>query len=65
MLRLTPARRALLADKFPDLANLFAGGFVVGQSVGGSGGSVLVLVLGLVLWAVFMGFALLIAEDER
>ena len=48
MLRLTKTQRAIVADKFPDLANLFAGGFVIGPFLGARAPSSWLFVVGLV-----------------
>ena len=58
MLRLKPRQRELLADKLPDLANVSAGLFVLGQFVGQQPLSPLLLVTGLVMWAVLIVAAL-------
>ena len=62
MLRLSSAQRTLLVEKLPHLANLFAGGFVVGQSLGSAPFSGWLFAIGFMMWLALMGVALVIAE---
>jgi len=65
MLRLDSGQRAVLADKLADLANLFAGGFVIGQYLSGGPVSIALVVFGLATWLVVLGLALMAARGER
>ena len=65
MLRLTPRQREVLADKLPDLANVGAALFVLGQFVGQQPFSPLLLVTGLAMWAVLIAVALNIAGGTQ
>jgi len=65
MLRLTERRRAVLAEKFGDLANLAFAALVFGQAVGQDRFSLGVGVAGLTMWAVFMGATFLLSGDSR
>ena len=58
MLRLKPRQREVLADKLPDLANVGAALFVLGQFVGQEPLSPRLLLGGMVLWAVLLILAL-------
>lgn len=60
MLVLKRAQRAMFADKLPDAANLAMGALVFGQFLG-DGFSSRIAVLGLALWAFFMGWAAVMA----
>ena len=51
MVRLSGSQRALLADKLADLANLFAGGFVIGPFLSQGPSSAWLAVIGLGTWA--------------
>ena len=64
MLRLKSRQRAVIVDKLPDLANLVAGVFVLGQFVGEEPASVWYVIVGLALWAGLAGVTLLIAGEE-
>ena len=65
MLRLDPQQRAVLAEKLADLANLFAGGFVIGQYLSDGPASIALVVFGLSMWIVVMALALVAAGGER
>jgi len=60
MLRLTSEQRALLADKFAELANLAVAALVFGQALGSSEWSIMVAVLGVTLWALLTGIAIVL-----
>lgn len=57
-------RRALLVDKISDAANLAVGGLVFGQSLSDRLFSPLLAALGLALWVLLIGCAIVLAEDE-
>ena len=65
MVRLTERRRAILAEKFGDLANLAFAALVFGQAVGQDGFSFGVGLAGLAMWAVFMAATFLLSGDNR
>jgi len=65
MLRLTERRRAILAEKFGDLANYAVAALVFGQAVGQDSFSFGVGVAGMAAWAIFMGAAYLLAGGSR
>jgi hypothetical protein len=62
MLRLGGAQRRVLSEKLPDLANLFAGGLVVGQFLSGEPVSIGLVLLGIAMWIGLIWAALLFAE---
>ena len=64
MLRLTRRRRALLAEKVTDVANLITAAIVIGYALGESDVSWPVVIAALAFWAALLGFALWIAEDK-
>ncbi|MBI4887997.1 MAG: hypothetical protein HY824_12960 [Acidobacteria bacterium] len=64
MLRLTPRRRAVLADKVPDVTNIIAGALVIGFLVGEPRAPGTLLLAVLALWGAVLVFALMIAEDR-
>lgn len=64
MLRLTPRRRAVLADKVPDIANIVAGAAVIGFAFGEPDASWPVVIAAAAMWAGALVFALVIAEDN-
>ena len=64
MLRFKPRQRAVIVQKLPDLANLIAGVFVLGQFVGEEPASVWRVIVGLALWAGLAGVTLVIAGGE-
>jgi len=65
MVRLTERRRAVLAEKFGDLANLAFAALVFGQAVSQDRFSFGVGLAGLAMWAVFMGATYLLSGDGR
>ena len=65
MVRLTERRRAFLAEKFGDLANLAVAAFLFGQAVGQDGFSVPMGVTGIVTWAVFTAIAFAMSGEGR
>ena len=65
MVRLTERRRAILAEKFGDLANLAFAALVFGQAVGQGGFSLEVGVAGMVTWVVFMVATFLLAGGNQ
>ena len=64
MLRLTKQRRAILAEKFGDLANLAVGALVFGQAVGQDTFS-LGAAAGVAVWAVFTGLTYALVGGGR
>lgn len=64
MLRLTTRRRAVLADKVPDVVNLVTGAIVIGFFVGEPKASWTVLAGAIALWIATVVFALIIAENK-
>ena len=64
MLRLSPRRRAVLAEKMADVANLITAAIVIGYALGESDVSWPVVIAALAFWAALLGFALWIAEDK-
>ena len=62
MVRLSRNQCAVLADKLADLANLFAGGFVIGPFLGEGPVSTLLIVVGFGTWAVITAVSLAIME---
>jgi hypothetical protein len=65
MLRFTQRRRAILAEKFGDLANLSFAALILGQAVSQARFSLSVGVAGLGMWVVFMGAAYLLSVEDR
>ena len=65
MLVLKQEQRALLADKLADAANLAMGALVFGQSLGETGSSLLLGVVGLGLWVLFLGWAIVLAVGDE
>jgi hypothetical protein len=65
MLRLTRERRAFVADKVGDTANLAVGALVFGQAVGQRGFSAPIAVAGFVIWLVVMLSAYLVKGDQQ
>ena len=55
----------MIVEKLPDLANIIAGVFVVGQFVGEQPVSLWLVTTGLAIWAGLAGVTLLIAGGER
>ena len=64
MLRLTPRRRAVLADKVPDVINLVTGAVVIGFLVGEPSVSRAVLAGVFAAWGLMILFAVVVAEDQ-
>jgi hypothetical protein len=64
MLRLTKRRRAVLAEKVPDVANLITAAIVIGYAIGESNVSWLAVIAAIALWTGVLGVALWIAEDK-
>ena len=64
VVRLTERRRAVLADKFGDLANLALTALFFGQAVGQGSFSLGVAIEGVAIWLVFM-VATFFLEGER
>jgi len=61
MLRLKPRQREMLADKLPDLANVGAAMFVLGQFVGQQPLSPPLFLAGLAMWALLNAVAFSVA----
>jgi hypothetical protein len=64
LLRLRHGQRAMLVDKLPDLANLSVGALVFGQLFGAAFSPVVALA-GIAIWAVFIGWAWILAGGEE
>lgn len=64
MLRLKQRQRAVIVEKLPDLANIVAGVFVVGQFVSDEPASLWLLIVGAGLWVALAIVTLLIAGAE-
>lgn len=64
MVRWTERRRAFLAEMFGDLGNFAVAGLVFGQTVGQSGFSVTVGLVGIAIWAAFTGIAFALSEER-
>ena len=58
-------QQVVIVEKLPDLANIIAGVFVVGQFVGEQPVSLWLVTTGLAIWAGLAGVTLLIAGGER
>lgn len=66
MLRSHHAQRAVLADKFPDFANVAVAALVFGQAFSDYAFSVSLALLGVAIWGIFMTLAVVAPkEDER
>jgi hypothetical protein len=65
MLRLTDRRRALLAEKFGDLANLAVAALVFGQALGESGFSLGTGLAGGAIWSLFMAGAFFLSGENE
>ena len=65
MVRLTERRRAVLAEKFGDLANFAAAALVFGQAVSETSFSLGIGVAGISLWAVLMAAAYFLAGESK
>jgi hypothetical protein len=61
MLNLTPDRRAMLADKLPDVASLAAGALFFGQFLGDRPFSWPLAEFGITSWLVLIGCAYVLA----
>ena len=64
MLRLKPSQRALLTGKLPDAANVVAAGLVVGQALSERPFSLMLALIGVVLWAGFLALAMFVAPED-
>ena len=62
MLRLTTRRRALLAEKVADVANLVTAAIVIGFSLGDRSASWLMLLGALAIWVGVLLFVLVVVE---
>jgi F0F1-type ATP synthase membrane subunit a len=60
MLRLRSRQRTVLSETFRELGNIVAGALVLGRFVGTQPISSLLVTLGVLLWLVFVGFAVLL-----
>ena len=65
MLRLTERRRAILAEKFGDLANYAVAALVFGQTVGDDSFSVGMSLAGFAIWLLFMLATFFLAGESR
>ena len=60
MLRLNSRQRTALSETVRELANLVAAALVLSRFIGGEPASPWLAILGVVLWVVFVGFAVLL-----
>jgi hypothetical protein len=65
MVRLTERRRAILAEKFGDLANYAVAALVFGQAVGQESFSVGVALAGFLIWLGFMAASYVVAGGSQ
>jgi hypothetical protein len=65
MVRLTERRRAILAEKFGDLANYAVTALVFGQAVSEDSFSVSMGLAGFGIWLLFMGGTFFLAGESR
>jgi len=65
MVRLTERRRAVLAEKFGDLANFAVAALIFGQAVGQDSFSVRVGLAGFAIWLLFMGATFFLAGEDQ
>ncbi|HEY5617117.1 MAG TPA: hypothetical protein VIK60_04190 [Vicinamibacterales bacterium] len=65
MVRLTERRRAVLAEKFGDLANYAVAALVFGQAVGEGSFSVSIGIAGIVIWLLFIGATVVLAGESE
>ena len=65
MLRLTDAQRAVLIQAFPAVAHLAVGALVFGQFLRQQPFSLRVAVGGVVIWIVFVSWAVMLAGGKR
>jgi hypothetical protein len=65
MVRLTKRRRAVLAGKFGDLANLAVAVLVFGQALSQDSLSFVVGLAGFAIWSVFMTATFFLAGDSQ
>ena len=65
MLRWTDRRRAILAEKLGDLANLAIAALVFGQALGPDAFSLVVGLTGAAIWSVFMTVAFFLSGESR
>lgn len=64
MLRLSAAQRAVLADKFPDFANVAVAALVFGQAFSDYAFSVGLALIGVALWVIFMTVSVRLAARQ-
>ena len=65
MLELKKSQRAMLVDKLPDVANVAVGALFFGQFFGERAFSPLLALLGLGLWGLLIGWAVLLAGGNE
>jgi hypothetical protein len=65
MLRLTERRRAVLAEKFGDLANYAVAALVFGQAVGEGALSLRIGIAGIAIWLLFIGATVVLAGESE
>ena len=65
MVRLTERRRAILAEKFGDLANFAGAALVFGQAVGQEPFSIGMALAGFLIWLGFMTATFFLAGESR
>lgn len=65
MLKLHSSQRALLANKFADVANLAVGALTFGQFLGAGPLSLAVALSGVALWIALVALAVIFAPREK
>jgi hypothetical protein len=65
MLRLKTRQREIIVEKLPDLANIVAGVFVIGQFVGDEPASIWLIGAGLAMWISLAVLTLVIAGGNH
>lgn len=65
MVRLTERRRAILAEKFGDLANYAVTALVFGQAVGQDSFSLGVGIAGVAIWLLFTAASFVLAGESQ
>lgn len=65
MLRFKPRQRAVIVEKLPDLANIIAGVFVIGQFVGDEPASLWLIAAGLAMWISLAVLTLVVAGGNH
>jgi hypothetical protein len=65
MVRLTDRRRAILAEKFGDLANYAVAALVFGQAAGEGAFSLSIGVAGVAIWLLFTGATVVLTGESK